>query len=73
MTTLDYADSRTLWQTILAETAQAAQSEPMLASFLHQTVLRHSSIDRVLAFHLSITGLASLLERWKASTRSMLL
>ena len=53
MTTLDYADSRTLWQTILAETAQAAQSEPMLASFLHQTVLRHSSIDRVLAFHLS--------------------
>ncbi|MDO4641568.1 MAG: serine O-acetyltransferase [Neisseria sp.] len=42
-----------LWQTIRNETAVAAAAEPMLASFLHLTVLRHSSLDRVLAFHLS--------------------
>ena len=53
MTLLDYEASRNLWQTILAETEAAARQEPMLASFLHQTVLRHSSLDRVLAFHLS--------------------
>lgn len=53
MTLPDYEDSRTLWHTILTETEEAARHEPMLASFLHQTVLRHPSIDRVLAFHLS--------------------
>lgn len=53
MTLPDYESSRALWQTILAETHEAAADEPMLASFLHQTVLRHSSLDRVLAFHLS--------------------
>lgn len=53
MTLLTEEDSRSLWHTILAETEAAARNEPMLASFLHQTVLRHPSIDRVLAFHLS--------------------
>ncbi|KLT72648.1 serine acetyltransferase [Neisseria arctica] len=42
-----------LWQTIRQEAETAAKSEPMLASFLHLTVLRHTSLDRVLAFHLS--------------------
>ena len=42
-----------LWQTIRAEAAAAAEEEPMLASFLHLTVLRHTSLYRVLAFHLS--------------------
>lgn len=42
-----------LWQTIRAEAAAAAEEEPMLASFLHLTVLRHASLYRVLAFHLS--------------------
>ncbi|MDO4998593.1 MAG: serine O-acetyltransferase [Neisseria sp.] len=42
-----------IWQIIRQETAQAAQNEPMLASFLHMTVLRHESLARVLAFHLS--------------------
>ncbi|MDO4248229.1 MAG: serine O-acetyltransferase [Neisseria sp.] len=42
-----------IWQTIRTETAAAAEEEPMLASFLHLTVLRHNSLDRVLAFHLS--------------------
>lgn len=42
-----------LWHTIREETAAAAAAEPMLASFLHQTVLRHDSLDSVLAYHLS--------------------
>lgn len=42
-----------LWQTIRAEVAQAAAEEPLLASFLHLTVLRHNSLASVLAFHLS--------------------
>ncbi|EGV36543.1 serine O-acetyltransferase [Neisseria weaveri] len=46
-------DNFDLWQTIRNEAEQAAASEPMLASFLHLTVLRHDSLDAVLAFHLS--------------------
>ena len=42
-----------LWQTIRKETEQAAAHEPMLASFLHLTVLRHDNLAKVLAFHLS--------------------
>ncbi len=42
-----------LWQTIRGEVAQDAQEEPILASFLHMTVLRHKSLDDVLSFHLS--------------------
>lgn len=42
-----------LWHTIRAEVEAAAREEPMLASFLHLTVLRHDSLAHVLAFHLS--------------------
>ncbi|WP_048947392.1 serine O-acetyltransferase [Kingella kingae] len=42
-----------MWQTIRTEVESAAREEPMLASFLHLTVLRHDSLARVLAFHLS--------------------
>ncbi|MBH5818975.1 serine O-acetyltransferase, partial [Neisseria meningitidis] len=42
-----------LWHTIREETAAAVSAEPMLASFLHQTVLRHESLGSVLAYHLS--------------------
>lgn len=42
-----------LWLAILQEAEQAARDEPMLASFLHMTVLRHSTLEDVLAFHLS--------------------
>ena len=42
-----------IWQIIRDETTQAAAEEPMLASFLHMTVLRHDSLANVLAFHLS--------------------
>ncbi|MCP1659382.1 serine O-acetyltransferase [Neisseria perflava] len=42
-----------LWQTIREETEAAVAAEPLLASFLHQTVLRHNSLASVLAYHLS--------------------
>ena len=42
-----------LWAAILQETEQAARDEPLLASFLHMTVLRHGTLEDVLAFHLS--------------------
>lgn len=42
-----------IWQAIRRETESAVASEPLLASFLHQTVLRHTSLDSVLAYHLS--------------------
>ncbi|WP_174873690.1 serine O-acetyltransferase [Vogesella oryzae] len=42
-----------LWESIRQEAEQAARDEPLLASFLHMTVLRHSTLEDVLAFHLS--------------------
>lgn len=42
-----------LWAAILLEAQRAADAEPLLASFLHMTVLRHDSLENVLAFHLS--------------------
>ena len=42
-----------LWLAIREETTLAAAEEPMLASFLHLTVLRHHSLANVLAFQLS--------------------
>lgn len=42
-----------LWAAILLEAQQAADAEPLLASFLHMTVLRHNALEDVLAFHLS--------------------
>ncbi|HJV07429.1 MAG TPA: serine O-acetyltransferase [Chromobacteriaceae bacterium] len=42
-----------LWLAILQEAEQAARDEPLLASFLHMTVLRHVTLEDVLAFHLS--------------------
>lgn len=42
-----------LWSSILQEAEQAARDEPLLASFLHMTVLRHGTLEDVLAFHLS--------------------
>lgn len=42
-----------MWQTIRQEVEASAAEEPLLASFLHLTVLRHEGLARVLAFHLS--------------------
>jgi serine O-acetyltransferase len=42
-----------IWLRIIEETRQQANAEPMLASFLHMTVLRHQSLASMLSFHLS--------------------
>lgn len=46
-------NSDPLWSSIRREAEQAARDEPLLASFLHMTVLRHGTLEDVLAFHLS--------------------
>ena len=42
-----------VWHTIRAETRKEADSEPALASFLHATILNHSSLESALSFHLA--------------------
>lgn len=42
-----------IWETIRAEAAEEAAAEPMLASFLHATVLNHSTLEDCLSFHLA--------------------
>lgn len=46
-------DRDPVWTAIHAEVQAAAEDEPILASFLHMTVLRHKRLEDVLAFHLS--------------------
>lgn len=42
-----------VWERIRAEAAEEAGREPMLASFLHSTVLNHSTFEDCLSFHLA--------------------
>ena len=42
-----------LWQTIREETALETQREPILASFLHATILNHDTLEAALSFHLA--------------------
>jgi serine O-acetyltransferase len=42
-----------LWQTIREETAREASQEPILASFLHATILNHDTLEAALSFHLA--------------------
>lgn len=42
-----------IWQTIRQETRAQAENEPALASFLHATILNHSSLEAALSFHLA--------------------
>nr|WP_202962414.1 serine O-acetyltransferase [Congregibacter litoralis] len=42
-----------IWQRILEETRQHSQEEPMLASYLHATILNHKKIERSLSFLLA--------------------
>lgn len=47
------AVSDTIWKQLLQETRQKAESEPILASYLHATVLNHKSLEDALSFHLA--------------------
>ncbi|KJV25192.1 serine acetyltransferase [Aquitalea magnusonii] len=46
-------NSDPLWSSIRQEAELAVFDEPLLASFLHMTVLRHCTLEGVLSFHLS--------------------
>lgn len=42
-----------VWDRIRSETEKHAQEEPVLASFLHSTILNHDSLECALSFHLA--------------------
>ncbi|GAB2893808.1 serine O-acetyltransferase [Microbulbifer echini] len=42
-----------LWERIRIEVTQQVEREPILASFLHATILNHSSLEAALSFHLA--------------------
>lgn len=42
-----------LWQTIREETAREAKNEPILASYLHSTILNHDTLAAALSYHLA--------------------
>lgn len=42
-----------VWSRIREETAGHAADEPILASFLHATILNHAELERALSFHLA--------------------
>ena len=42
-----------IWQAIREETAHEAEREPVLASFLHATILNHDTLEAALSFHLA--------------------
>lgn len=42
-----------IWERIRAEATQHAGEEPILASFLHATILNHRQLERALSFHLA--------------------
>ncbi len=52
MPTLDLSKD-TIWESILNETREDLENEPLLASFLHATVLKHNSLEEGLAINLA--------------------
>ncbi len=42
-----------VWQAIREEAAREADSEPVLASFLHSIILNHASLEEALSYHLA--------------------
>ncbi len=42
-----------VWERIFKETARHASEEPILASFLHATILNHCELEQALSFHLA--------------------
>ena len=47
------AQSDIVWDRILGEAKLQADGEPILASFLHATILNHSTLEQALSFHLA--------------------
>ena len=42
-----------IWQKLRDEAREKAESEPILASYLHATILNHRSLEDALTFHLA--------------------
>ena len=42
-----------VWQSIREETAAEVEREPVLASFLHATILNHDRLEDALSYHLA--------------------
>lgn len=42
-----------VWEDIRQQTREQAQAEPVLASFLHTTILNHDTLEAALSFHLA--------------------
>lgn len=49
----DKRQTDSLWEEIREETRSAIQREPILASFLHATILNHRTLENALSFHLA--------------------
>lgn len=45
--------ARGVWPQLRVEAAQAAAEEPLLASFLHATILHHDKVEEALSYHLA--------------------
>ncbi len=52
-TSSDTKPSDPVWTIIRAEIWSAVETEPLLAGFLHSTILKHRSLDEALGFHLA--------------------
>jgi len=50
---LPLAQTDELWSTIQSQTRQQAEQEPVLASFLHASILNHPTLESALSFHLA--------------------
>ena len=48
-----FASADPVWDRIRKETAVELDKEPLLASFLHSTILNHSTLEAALSFHLA--------------------
>ena len=42
-----------VWDSMRKDAQLEASREPLLASFMHATILSHSSLERALAFHIA--------------------
>lgn len=42
-----------VWNSMRIDAQLEASKEPLLASFMHATILSHSSLERALAFHIA--------------------
>ena len=51
--TIRQAMMENMWRKLVDEAQQKAQGEPMLASYLHATILNHRGIEDSLSFHLA--------------------